>query len=156
MSRPATPATVLLSGVSSDSHTWNLVYLELLLRERGHRVNNLGACVPDDLLVRACLRDRPDVLVVSSVNGHGAGDGERMVRTLRAVPVLATLPAMIGGKLGTRGHTGATDRHRRLTSAGFDDVFEGPDSLPRFLDHLGRCRPRALTTVPTGRKGGTR
>ncbi|GAA4238655.1 cobalamin B12-binding domain-containing protein [Actinomadura meridiana] len=143
-------AAVLLSGVSSDSHTWNLVYLELLLRERGHRVRNLGPCVPDDLLVRTCLRDRPDLLVISSVNGHGASDGERMMRTLRAEPALTTLPAVIGGKLGTRGHIGAAARRHGLTAAGFDEVFEGADGLPRFLSYLERHR----APVHVGQKGG--
>ncbi|MGW2991231.1 cobalamin B12-binding domain-containing protein [Streptomyces sp. NPDC001193] len=72
----------VVSGVSSDAHTWNLVFLQLMLEERGHEVVNLGACPPDDEVVAACLRECPDALVVSTVNGHGHMDGERLVRTL--------------------------------------------------------------------------
>src|SRR5436853_235982 len=31
---------VVVSGTASDSHTWNLVYLQLLLEELGRRVHN--------------------------------------------------------------------------------------------------------------------
>ncbi|WP_236796412.1 cobalamin B12-binding domain-containing protein [Amycolatopsis sp. GM8] len=147
--------TILLSTVSSDAHTWNLVYLELLLRERGHRVRNLGACVPDDLLLRTCLLKRPGLLMLSSVNGHGADDGERLIRRLREVPALTTLPAVIGGKLGTSGDTGAADRRHRLIRAGFDEVFEGADSIPRFLGYLDRLQhATGRSLVHSGQKGG--
>jgi hypothetical protein len=36
---------ILIAGGSSDSHGWNLVFLEPLLEESGHRVVNLGPCV---------------------------------------------------------------------------------------------------------------
>ncbi|BAU88404.1 methylaspartate mutase [Streptomyces laurentii] len=50
---------VLVSSVSSDSHTWNLVFLQLLLEDLGHEVTNIGACVPDELLIAECRRHRP-------------------------------------------------------------------------------------------------
>ena len=77
---------VVLTGLSSDAHTWNLVYLELLLEEMGCRVTNLGACTPDVTIVRACATRRPNLLVVSSLNGHGVQDGVRLIRALRAEP----------------------------------------------------------------------
>ena len=130
------PPLVVLSSVSSDSHTWNLVYLELLLGELGFQVRNLGPCVPDRLLLDACREQRPDLVVLSSVNGHGAHDAERAVRRLRADAVLGALPAVVGGKLGTRGPADEQERAQALTGAGFDGVFEGPDALTRFLAYL--------------------
>lgn len=121
--RPVTPGlSVLVTSVSSDSHTWNLVYLQLALEELGHRVDNLGACVPDDLVIDACLRGRYDLVVVSTVNGHGSLDGARLIGRIRACPELAAIPVVIGGKLGITG----AGRHGReeLRSAGFDAVFE--------------------------------
>lgn len=55
---------VLLSTVSSDSHTWNLVYLSLLLEEHGYEVHNLGATVPDELLITTARSQQPDVIVI--------------------------------------------------------------------------------------------
>jgi methylaspartate mutase sigma subunit len=114
-------ATVLLSTVSSDAHTWNLVYLKLFLEEHGYLVTCLGACVPDELLIDTALRQRPDAIVVSSVNGHGAIDGARMVTSLRARPELADVPVVIGGKLGLAGDD--TARTRDLLGAGFTAVL---------------------------------
>jgi methylaspartate mutase sigma subunit len=121
--RVRTGLSVVLSSVASDSHTWNLVYLQLTLEELGHRVHNVGACVPDDLLLAESLRVRPDLIVVSSVNGHGFLDGTRLIRRLRTCPPLAATPVVIGGKLGIAGPGG---RHSsdELRAAGYDAVFE--------------------------------
>ena len=135
-------ATVLLSTVSSDAHTWNLVYLKLFLEEQGHRVSCLGACVPDDLLIDTALRQRPDAIVVSSVNGHGAIDGARMIRALRAHPELAEVPVVIGGKLGVAGD--GTVQSRDLLDAGFTAVLgeSGGDELVAMLANPHRPNQR--------------
>lgn len=132
--------SVVVTSVASDSHTWNLVFLQLALEELGHRVVNLGACVPDDLLVSECLRVRPDLVVVSSVNGHGFFDGMRLIGRIRACPELATTPVVIGGKLGIAGPGGRLSREQ-LRCAGFDAVFEEGTGMVAF-----RSFARALTT----------
>lgn len=130
--------SVVVTSVSSDSHTWNLVFLQLAIEELGHRVVNLGNCVPDELLVDACLRLRPDLIVVSTVNGHGFHDGTRLIRRLRAHPELAATAVVIGGKLGIAG-PGGRQRQHELRSVGFDAVFEeegGMAAFRSFVDHL--------------------
>ncbi|MER7516479.1 cobalamin-dependent protein [Streptomyces sp. NPDC126499] len=122
---------VVVTTMASDSHTWNLVFLHLLLEELGHRVTNLGACVPDALLVAECRRIEPDLIVLSSVNGHGFHDGLRVIAALRACPALARTTTVIGGKLGIAG-SGAPARRRALLAAGFDGVFEEDRSVREF------------------------
>ncbi|QFZ21609.1 cobalamin B12-binding domain-containing protein [Saccharothrix syringae] len=128
---------VVVTSLASDAHTWNLVYLQLVLEELGHRVVNLGACVPDDLLVTECVRHRPDLVVVSSVNGHGAHEAKRVIGRLRARPELAATPVVVGGKLGIDG-PGGQRRAADLTAAGFDAVFEDAGSLAAFRSFLDR------------------
>ncbi|MEX0170780.1 cobalamin B12-binding domain-containing protein [Streptomyces sp. LMG1-1-1.1] len=139
-----------MSSVSSDSHTWNLVFLQLLLEEHGYQVENLGACVPDDLLLEVCLARIPDAVVISTVNGHGRLDGIRLARRLRAERALARVPMMIGGKLGLQGTADAASQ-AELIAAGFDAVFEagsGPD-VSEFLAYLGAASaPRAALAGP--------
>lgn len=141
------PLDVVVTSVSSDSHTWNLVYLQLLLEELGCRVTNLGACTPDETIVRECLRRHPDLVVVSSVNGHGYRDGRRLVTAIRACPALAATPVVIGGKLdvagGTDGHNAAS-----LLAAGFDAVFSDTGELTTFRSYLHILSSR--TGVPIG------
>ncbi|TCC07867.1 cobalamin B12-binding domain-containing protein [Kribbella soli] len=129
--------SVVLTSVSSDSHTWNLVVLQLVLEELGHQVHNLGACVPDELMVSECLRLRPDLVVVSSVNGHGFHDGLRLIRQVRSHAELAGTPMVIGGKLGIAGP--GCDRSRaQLTAAGYGAVFEDGTGLTAFQSYVGR------------------
>ncbi|WP_233168753.1 MULTISPECIES: cobalamin B12-binding domain-containing protein [Streptomyces] len=116
--------TILLTGTASDSHTWNLVYLRLFLEERGHRVRCLGPCVPDELLVAACTESAPELVVISSVNGHGYRDGLSAVRSLRSAGL--GLPVVVGGKLGVAGRTDPAQR-ALLLEAGCDAVFDDGD-----------------------------
>jgi methylaspartate mutase sigma subunit len=124
-------ARVLVSGTASDAHTWNLVFLELLLAECGCTVRNLGPCVPVEYLVAQCRAERPDLLVLSSVNGHGLLDGSAAIRAVRAAEDLQGLPAVIGGKLTTTGELPDAAR-RSLCEAGFQQVFTGPDAADEF------------------------
>jgi methylaspartate mutase sigma subunit len=133
---------IVVSTVSSDSHTWNLVFLQLLLEEMGHEVINLGSCVPDDLIVAECRRLRPDLLVLSTVNGHGNIDGARVIRRIRATGELEHLPVVIGGKLGVRGAENVV-HSAALMSAGFDAVFEagaGTHGFEHFVHSVQGAR----------------
>jgi methylaspartate mutase sigma subunit len=114
--------TFLLCSVPSDSHMWNLVALQLLIEEMGHRVVNLGACTAVPLVVESSRTERPDCVVVSTVNGLGCIDGARLIAALRAEPDLAGLPVVIGGKLGLRGD-GDDDPTAELRRLGYDRVF---------------------------------
>ncbi|MGW7052596.1 cobalamin B12-binding domain-containing protein [Streptomyces sp. NPDC054888] len=137
---------ILLAGTASDSHTWNLVYLQLFMEEQGHRVTGLGPCVPDDLLVAACAEPRPELVVISSVNGHGYRDGLSAVRALRSTGV--QVPVVVGGKLGV---AGGADRARRalLLEAGCDAVFDDGDveALRAFTDALAAAPATAAWAV---------
>ncbi len=134
---------ILLSGTASDSHTWNLVYLGLFLEQRGHDVVALGPCVSPGLLTAACRRHAPDVVVLSSVNGHGYRDALAAVRRLRAEPDLAALPVAVGGKLGVAGRSGEAGADR-LREAGCDAVLgDGAGDLETLCAFLS-ARARVM------------
>ncbi|PXX71468.1 methylaspartate mutase sigma subunit [Nocardia tenerifensis] len=129
-------ATVVISGTVSDAHTWNLVYLQLLIEELGLHAVNLGPCVPVDVLARECRELAPALVVIGSINGHGHQDGLRLIEHLRADPLLAELPIVIGGKLGIA-DDGVERRALALTAAGFDAVFEDAASgVAEFRDFV--------------------
>jgi methylaspartate mutase sigma subunit len=129
------PRKVVLGTVSSDSHTWNLLYLQLLLEEQGCAVTNLGSCTPAEELIAEAVGVRPDLIVISTVNGLGAQEGPDLARAVRAVPQLRETRLVIGGKLDTLGSSAEED-FPALTRAGFDAVLVGADALPRMLDLL--------------------
>ncbi|MGW7824590.1 cobalamin B12-binding domain-containing protein [Streptomyces puniciscabiei] len=125
------PLDVIVTGLPSDAHTWNLVFIQLLLEDLGHKVVNLGPCVPQDEIVESCCKFEPDLLVVSSVNGHGFNDARPLIEAVRSRWELAGLPAVIGGKLGVGG--GEREQAGELMRAGFDAVFrDGTGDEPGF------------------------
>jgi methylaspartate mutase sigma subunit len=121
--------TVIVSSVASDSHTWNLVYLQLLISELGFDVINLGACVPDELLVDECRSRKPAMVVISSVNGHGYHDGLRVIQSLRKHDELRHIPMVIGGKLGVSGGE-SVENVENLLVGGYDAVFDDRQDSP--------------------------
>ncbi len=131
VSRPG--KTVVVTTTPSDSHTWNLVFLQLLLEESGYAVRNLGACTPTETVLAACRGPGVDLLVVSSVNGHGSVEGAALIRVLRADPALAGLPAVIGGMLTTADGYGVA---AELSAAGYDAVFLGESAAERFRSFI--------------------
>jgi methylaspartate mutase sigma subunit len=125
----------VIATVPSDSHMWNMVYIELLLKEHGWDVINLGACTPPELVVETCLAERPDMLVISSVNGHGHIGGRKVIGQVRSQAELDYLPAVIGGKLGTLGANNSVFAEP-LVSAGFSAVFLESEGVPAFTEFI--------------------
>jgi methylaspartate mutase sigma subunit len=126
---------VVVTGTASDAHTWNLIYLQLLLEETGHAVTNLGPCVKDEILLARCRQAVPDLIVFSTVNGHGRQDGERIITLIRDAPDLQDVPVVIGGMLGVAGPDGNAAA-QSLLDAGFDAVFGAQADIDRFLSFL--------------------
>lgn len=129
---PRRKRRAIISSVSSDSHTWNLVFLQILLEENDFEVTNLGACVPPGMLTDRAVQLRPDLILISSVNGHGGLQGAAYVQELKARPELSTTPVVIGGKLGVAGEADR-DLIPELLSSGFDGVFVGDEAVTDFL-----------------------
>lgn len=135
--RPA--PTAVVSAPQSDSHTWNLVFLHLYLQELGFAVVNLGPCAPDQLIVNECANLLPDIVLISSVNGHGFNDGIRLARAFRNQAELQYLPLAIGGKLGVQGKE--NNKHiPELLESGFDAVFDDNTDFTQFRQFLGALR----------------
>ncbi|MFJ6486746.1 MULTISPECIES: cobalamin B12-binding domain-containing protein [unclassified Streptomyces] len=137
--------TVVVSGLSSDAHTWNLVFLQLLIEELGYDVVNLGPTVPDELLGSEIREHDPALVVISSVNGHGYQDGLRVIKKLREAEALIRTPMVIGGKLGISGGEDAA-HIEELLAAGFDAVFEdGRTEIGSFERFIGALPQRVLS-----------
>ncbi len=130
----STPPTCVLATVGSDSHTWNLVYMQLLLEEHGFEVTNLGACTPPALVRRTVKDEAPDLVVVSSINGHACVEAPTLARLLRSGSA-SPPPMVIGGRFTTdasEDDEAAAD----LVSAGFSAAFVGADAIDRFRTFL--------------------
>lgn len=122
----------VLATVPSDSHTWNLLFIQLLMEESGWSVISLGSCTPVARLLDECLRLTPDMIVISTVNGHGAQEA-----------------VGLGGKLCTS----EEDQHgaaAELVRAGYCGVFVGQDAEHSSRSVLNEAARRPRPAVKRG------
>jgi methylaspartate mutase sigma subunit len=159
---PITPLFVL-STIESDSHTWNLIYLQRLLEEQGIETVNLGPCVPHSETVAVIGATRPHATVISSVNGHGSTQGQALLRLARTTLGDALPPMVIGGKLAIS-DGGAQAAREELLQSGYAAVFCGDDAVEEFrgwlLGFRQTLQPTAIACTPSagigrpGKRGG--
>ncbi len=127
------PLAIVASTVD-DSHIWNLTGVELELRDRGFDVMNLGCCTQPEHVAESVRDHRPDLTVISSVNGHGALSGLALAETLLQYQAFSASTIVIGGKLTIDGLVPPMVV-LALKRAGYDAVLSGPDAW-RNLDRL--------------------
>lgn len=127
--------TFLVSTIGTDSHTFNILYIELFLKEFGFNVVNLGPCVPAMMTIQAARDIQPEAIVLSSINGHGLIEGKDFILQARKVLGGKLPPVVIGGQLSTNDMDTSNIR-QILKEAGFHEVFCGGDSIRNFSKWL--------------------
>lgn len=122
---------VVLATTPDDSHLWNLVGVQLELEERGFAVTNLGQCTPVKLIAETLTAVVPELLVISSINGHGEISIAQMLRELTPV-LLATDTRVVAGGLLATDQAQSLRIERSLLSLGCSAVFGGDNAWSRF------------------------
>ncbi len=122
----------LLATIPSDSHSWNMVFMEFVLEENGYCVRNLGPNTPikeaEEILHAECF----DLVVISSVNGHAYIEGQALAKRIAANSDYQG-PLLLGGKICTQTDPETILRHSAaLKKSGFDAVFD--DSIKNSFD----------------------
>jgi methylaspartate mutase sigma subunit len=140
----------LLTTIPSDSHTWNLVYLELLLKELDLHTVNLGSCVPADMVIDAVVKRKPDFVVFSTLNGHGISQIPSVLSEMRRALGADMPPVVVGGELSTDEAPSAA-LQRAMLAGGVDAVFLGECAIRDFRQWLENFKlsrsPAALAIV---------
>lgn len=138
MTRPA----AVLAGPPADAHTWNLIYLEMLLEENGYSVTNLGPNVHHDTLFETLSYASHDLVVISCLNGSIKQEGLALMQK-RTTHGIGEELFVIGGVLHEEEDTPEVRQH--LQQAGFTDVFINEPDATRFT--------RFLTSFKAHRRG---
>ena len=126
--------TALLVTVPSDSHSWNLVFMEFLLSDLGYKVENLGPNTPMPEVVDWLNQEYCDMVVVSTVNGHGYIEGAELARRIRSETGFSG-GLYLGGKICTENdHATIAGYSKMLKASGFDRVFD--DSVTNSFDEF--------------------
>ena len=152
----------LVATTSDDSHSWNLVIVALRLEARGFEVENLGANTPEMLLAERIRDRRPDLVTLSTINGHGYRSIPGVLEALKRYQVKQAAPLVLGGLL-TTGPEEEFAMAELLSAEGVSAVFSGPEAWSRFDAFLarsclvgapgsGRRGPRPGTGISTSKK----
>jgi methylaspartate mutase sigma subunit len=130
-----TKRLAILASTPDDSHQWNLHGVEMELKERNIDVINLGPLTSCKVIAETVRDRRPDLLVVSTVNGHGVHSMMEVLRALEEYQVKRSIRIVIGGLLTTDPEDAKTAKST-LMSAGCSGVFTGPEAWSGFDEFL--------------------
>jgi methylaspartate mutase sigma subunit len=142
--------TAILTTIPSDAHSWNLVFMQMFLEERGCRVINLGTCVPFQQVIDSCVQENPALVVVSTTNGHGYMEGADLARLLGRLDNRSRMKLVVGGKLGVD-QAQDSEYAEILSNAGFDAVFHGATALDDFVALMANEFPEEVLESATRR-----
>ncbi len=130
----------LITTIPSDSHHWNLIFIELLLKEHGFEIMNLGACVPFEETIKYYNTYKPEMLVVSTINGHGFIEGKQLINELKKKST-SIKNIFIGGNLST--NLELTEHHAaELENEGYTKAFGREGDLIDFKHRMKRIVDR--------------
>jgi methylaspartate mutase sigma subunit len=137
---------IILTGTPSDSHTWNLVFMELFLQEHNCTVYNLGPCVSPAQLQRSLKKWPCDLVVISSINGHLFQDAIKIIASFPKQDLPTLPPFVLGGKMGIS-QRDVFFQKQKLLKLGYEGVFVDRNALERFaryLDGLATVKNKSL------------
>ncbi|NSY39775.1 cobalamin B12-binding domain-containing protein [Leisingera sp. ANG59] len=124
----------LLATIPSDSHSWNLVFMEFFLEENGYDVSNLGPNTPLHDIEKALHTGYYDMVVISSTNGHAYIEAQELAKRIRA-SATHNGQLFLGGKICTQTDPEIIAHHTAaLKDCGFDEVFD--DSVMNSFDRF--------------------
>ncbi len=123
---------VMLGTIPSDSHSWNLVYMQLLLNELECDVTQLGICTPEHVYVDTLNSAQFDLIVLSSINGHGFSQGKSVAHYISKNFKGEIPPMVIGGKLTTDNNFTAW-HDSKMKQQGFSKVYYNEHAISDFI-----------------------
>jgi len=143
--------TMVLATVKGDVHDIGKNLVEIILRNNGYRVVNLGIRVPPEGLIAACREHRPDVVGLSGLLVKSA---QQMVVTAQDLAAAGVeVPLLVGGAALSEGFA-----RQRIAPAYRGpvlycaDAMKGLDTMNRLADPAARRRllgELGATTLPT-------
>jgi len=129
--------TAILATIPSDAHNWNLIYMDLFLQEQGFKVANLGPCTPIDLLLDSCDKIAPELVVISTINGHGHIEAKDIIVQFQKKGLLERSDIYLGGKLSTDPRLSYLYAIE-LEEMGYDKVFSDQSDLSEFSKKISK------------------
>lgn len=119
--------TLVMGVIGADVHAVGNKILEHAFKDAGFNVINLGVMVSQEEYIKAAIETAADVIVVSSLYGHGEIDC-RGLREKCEEAGLANILLFVGGNLVV-GKQPFEETEAKFKKMGFDVVYP-PGTLP--------------------------
>jgi len=113
--------TLVLGVIGSDCHAVGNKILDYALTQAGYKVVNIGVLSPQEDFINAAVETNADVIVVSSLYGHGEIDCRGM-REKCDEAGLKGIKLYVGGNIVV-GKQNWEDVYNRFIAMGFDRVY---------------------------------
>jgi methylaspartate mutase sigma subunit len=139
---------VALAVPGDDVHVVANQLAESVLKALGYEVVNLGVLVPVAELVETAAAERPDAILLSSLNGHALANCGELPARLRDAEI--DVPVFLGGNLSVGQERWAVTE-RRFAALGFARTFSPEVDL---LSGLGTISAALLSRAAAPRELG--
>lgn len=113
--------TIVLGVIGSDCHAVGNKILDYLLTEEGYNVVNIGVLSPQEDFINAAIETHAQVIMVSSLYGHGEIDCRGM-RDKCNEAGLSHVKLYVGGNIVV-GKQDFKEVEERFLAMGFDRVY---------------------------------
>lgn len=123
----ASPVNIVLGVIGADCHAVANKILEMVFREAGFRVENIGVMASQEEFIAAAIETAARAILVSSLYGHGEMDC-RGLRQRCVEAGIGDIILYVGGNLVV-GKSDFAPVERTFLDMGFDRVFP-PGTLP--------------------------
>lgn len=125
---------IVLGVIGSDCHAVGNKILDYALTEAGFEVVNIGVLSPQEDFINAAKETNADVIVVSSLYGHGELDCKGMRDRCNEAGLDGIL-LYVGGNIVV-GKQNWEDVHGRFKAMGFDRVYPPGTSVETTITDL--------------------
>ncbi len=126
--------TIVLGVIGSDCHAVGNKILDYSLSEAGYEVVNIGVLSPQEDFISAAIETNAEVIMVSSLYGHGEIDCRGM-RDKCNEAGLSHVKLYVGGNIVV-GKQDFAEVKERFESMGFDRVYPPGTSVETALNDL--------------------
>lgn len=126
--------TIVLGVIGSDCHAVGNKILDYTLTEAGFNVVNIGVLSPQEDFINAAIETNADVIMVSSLYGHGEIDCRGLREKCDEVG-LKDILLYVGGNIVV-GKQDWNDVHKKFINMGFDRVYLPGTSTDTAINDL--------------------
>ncbi|NLX66649.1 MAG: methylaspartate mutase subunit S [Bacteroidales bacterium] len=126
--------TIVTGVIGADVHAVGNKILAFALREAGFKVVNLGVMVSQEEYIEAAIETNADVILVSSLYGHGEIDCHGLRQKCDEAG-LKEIPLLAGGNLVV-GKQNFEDVEKRFLAMGFTRVYPPGTTVETCIEDL--------------------